>query len=210
MPDFCQATNVVEATARRDASEADWFPVAALPSHLSIRRWFWFFPLLFGFVGAQTVYVDIVTHGRSLDAFGVGTPIVAVLAIAAFTWMMTKGSMGVPPTHIQFTADSVNFRYGGGRTVSLRLDTPKFRLEIRDVLGSWDPKDWKGVGPKSHRFFIKPPRGSTVRVDEATLPRIFECAELAGLAVTRSAGESRRGSDGVHRTIRIERRRSTG
>lgn len=163
--------------------DSGWHVVRAAASVASLRKVLWFFPVLLGGILAVTLAVDVSTNGRSLDAFGMGAPIVLTLGIVALAWMLRSGRLGVPPSAVRVSAASIEFRYGNRQVTCIPWDSSRLKLRFDDVLGSWNPKD---PASKSHKYWMTPPRGAVVEVEESLYRDILSRASASGLSIVAS------------------------
>lgn len=196
----------MSGTVEQDPEEGVWLPVSPPKTDLTAQGVPWGIAILLAGLIAFAVVIDLGTWGRSPLWFEVLMPAAALAALLVVSWILRRGPLSRSPTAIRLSRDAIGFRYANSPPRLLQLTSPRFELEIEDVFGSWDPEDWRGIGPKSHRFVLTPPRGRGVYVEEPMVQHILAWADRCGLTTTR--GPEYRKYDATCRKILIRTDRS--
>ncbi|MDG6913085.1 MAG: hypothetical protein JRN35_08420 [Nitrososphaerota archaeon] len=121
------------------------------------------------------------------------------ISVLGSVWSTTIGRLAPPPIAVQLSSMGLSFVYNSGRKVELVWKDRRFKSAIRDVYGPWD-KDCPSE--LSHRYWLEPPRGALVGVEEPFFKAILEQASKNELSVTKEdlggAAYNRR-----HRLVRV-------
>lgn len=157
-------------------------------------------PILFAGLLTWAIVIDLQSWGRSPEWFEIVMPLTFAVALAIAGWLVIRGPLGKPPMAIRLSEDSITFKYSDTRLLSIQTSSPRFSVQIEDVFGSWDPKDWRGTGPKSRRFVLLPPRGRGVYLDESVVRDIIDWANGMSLSMARSS-EYRRYDAVCHKIV---------
>lgn len=146
--------------------------------------------VLIGHAGVFTAWEAVILLG------------VLVAVIIDSIWRITNGRLAAPATLVRLSQESLVFVYESSRSLELDWKDSEFRSVIRDVCGPWDRNHPNVL---SHKYWMEPPRGAMIAIEESFFKAVLEQATRNGLPITKSeyggAVYNRR-----HRLVRIRYR----